>query len=202
MIDPEFDAAFRAQLHRLFAWRRDVRRFRTGGLPDGTLERIVQTASLSPAVGLIQPWRFVTVENAVRRGAIIASFKRMAIDVLARNIRTDLGDVLRSELAALREAPVHLAAFCDLSTTEVSPEMLEVATAMAVNTLWLDAHAHGIGVGWISMLEPQALTEALDVPKDWRFVGYFCLGYPAEETHEVQHEFETRDEAAARILRR
>ncbi|MGR4064473.1 MAG: 5,6-dimethylbenzimidazole synthase [Vulcanimicrobiaceae bacterium] len=202
MNQPAFDAAFRAQLHSLFAWRRDVRRFRSDPLPDGTVERIVQAASLAPAVGLIQPWRFVTVDSTVRRGAIIASFKRMAIDTLARNVRTDLGQVLRLELAALREAPVHLATFCDLSTTEVAPTMLEVASAMAVNTLWLDAHAHGIGVGWISMLEPDVLAEALDLPANWRFVGYFCLGYAVDEPTEVQHEFETRDEAAARILRR
>lgn len=200
--EPAFDAAFRAQLHSLFAWRRDVRRFRPDPLGEGIVERLVQAASLAPAVGLIQPWRFVTVDSAVRRGAIIASFKRMAIDTLARNVRTDLGTVLHLELAALREAPVHLAAFCDLSTTEVSPTMLEVATAMAVNTLWLDAHAYGIGVGWISMLEPDALTQALDVPKDWRYVGYFCIGYPADEPTEVQHEFETQEETAAQILRR
>ena len=66
---PRFDDAFRADLAALFRWRRDVRHFRRDPLPDGLLERLLEQANLAPSVGLSQPWRFVTVEDAARRAA-------------------------------------------------------------------------------------------------------------------------------------
>ena len=75
-----FDDAFRRQLHELFVWRRDVRRFRTDPLPDGTIERLIAIACLSPSVGLSQPWRFVIVDDATRRRAVIEDFKACNAD--------------------------------------------------------------------------------------------------------------------------
>jgi 5,6-dimethylbenzimidazole synthase len=71
---PDFDEAFRARLRELFAWRRDVRRFRSDPIDRDVIERLVGVAALSPSVGFSQPWRFVTVEDPARRAAAIASF--------------------------------------------------------------------------------------------------------------------------------
>src|SRR5215470_19661674 len=70
-----FDDAFRQRLRDLFVWRRDVRRFRREPLPPGAIERLIETACLSPSVGLSQPWRFVIVEDAARRRAVVEDFK-------------------------------------------------------------------------------------------------------------------------------
>ena len=70
-----FDDAFRQRLRDLFVWRRDVRRFRRDPLPPGAIERLIETACLSPSVGLSQPWRFVIVEDAARRRAVVEDFK-------------------------------------------------------------------------------------------------------------------------------
>jgi nitroreductase len=72
---PAFDEAFRARLRELFVWRRDVRRFRVDPLPEGSVARLIEVACLSPSVGLSQPWRFVLVDDAARRQAVIADFK-------------------------------------------------------------------------------------------------------------------------------
>jgi 5,6-dimethylbenzimidazole synthase len=64
---PEFDAAFRARLHELFCWRRDVRRFRRDALSVGVLERLIGIACTAPSVGLSQPWRFVIVDDVARQ---------------------------------------------------------------------------------------------------------------------------------------
>jgi 5,6-dimethylbenzimidazole synthase len=58
------------------------------------------------------------------------------------------------------------------------PEMIDYSAVTAVHTIWLAARAQGIGMGWVSILDPKAVAAILDVPEDWKFIGYFCLGYP------------------------
>ena len=63
------------------------------------------------------------------------------------------------------------------------PEMIDYSAVTAVHTIWLAARAQGIGMGWVSILDPKAVAAILDVPEDWKFIGYFCLGYPqADDT--------------------
>src|SRR5947208_1239684 len=112
-----FDDAFRSRLRDLFAWRRDVRRFRPEPLPAGTLERLIETACLSPSVGLSQPWRFVIVDDAGRRRAVIEDFRACNAEALSSytGARAELYAGLK--LAGLEEAPSHLALFADRGTT-------------------------------------------------------------------------------------
>jgi len=85
------------------------------------------------------------------------------------------------------------------------PETTAYSAVMAVHTLWLAARALGIGLGWVSILDPAVMHEILDVPHDWRFIGYFCLGYPQTEddTPELQRfGWADRRSAAATTVRR
>jgi 5,6-dimethylbenzimidazole synthase len=61
------------------------------------------------------------------------------------------------------------------------PETIEYSAVTAVHTIWLAARAEGIGLGWVSILDPQAVAAVLDVPAGWKLVAYCCLGYPAAE---------------------
>ena len=211
-MNPDFDAAFRARLHDLFVWRRDVRRFRTDPLPTGTLERLIATACLSPSVGLSQPWRFVPVDDPARRTAVAASFQAANAAALAAQDDDHSGLYARLKLAGLAEAPVQFALFADRATAQghglgrlTMPETAEYSAVAALVTLWLAARAEGIGLGWVSILDPAAVAAALDVPADWRFVGYFCLGYPAAEDDApelARAGWENRRPAEAFILRR
>ncbi|HEY5340173.1 MAG TPA: nitroreductase family protein, partial [Candidatus Aquilonibacter sp.] len=117
MNEPQFDDAFRSQLHDLFRWRRDVRHFRPDPLPDGAIERLIAETALSPSVGYSQPWRFVRVRTLQRREAVIASFERANAQALRSYDNDDAALYARLKLAGLREAPEHLAVFCDESTT-------------------------------------------------------------------------------------
>jgi len=209
---PTFSAAFREQLADLFRWRRDVRHFRPDPIDRSTLETLVAEATLSPSVGFSQPWRFVSVDDASRREAIVASFERANADALRGYSGDNAAKYTTLKLAGLRDAPVHLAVFCDESTTRgkglgraTMPETLAYSAANAVYTFWLAARAHGIGAGWVSILEPDVVTTALEVPSEWKLIAYLCVGYPLEEhdSPELEREnWETRDTEASRLHRR
>src|SRR6202035_830828 len=101
----DFDDDFRARLHDLLVWRRDVRRFRTDPLPAGTLDRLIAIACLAPSVGLSQPWRFVTVDNAERRRAVIDDFSACNAAALAAYAGDQASSYAALKLAGLAEAP-------------------------------------------------------------------------------------------------
>jgi len=183
-----FDAEFQRQLRSLLTWRRDVRRFRGDSLPDGTLERLIDLACLAPSVGLSQPWRFVIVEDPARRSAVRANFTACNADALADYSEERAARYARLKLAGLDEAPLHLAVLADRATLQGSglgrrtmPEMAEYSVVAAVHTIWLAARAEGVGMGWVSILDPTVIAAILDVSAAWRFIGYFCLGYPRDE---------------------
>ena len=184
----EFDDAFRRRLRELLTWRRDVRRFRRDALPSGTLERLIGLACLAPSVGLSQPWRFVLVDTPARRAAIRANFESCNAKALAEQSGERAAGYARLKLAGLDDAPGHLAVFADPATTRghglgrhTMPEMIEYSAVTAVHTIWLAARAEGIGMGWVSILDPAAVAAILDVPAAWKFIGYLCLGFPRTE---------------------
>ncbi|MGH7117092.1 MAG: 5,6-dimethylbenzimidazole synthase, partial [Stellaceae bacterium] len=92
------------------------------------------------------------------------------------------------KLAGLDEAPCQLAVLADRDTAQghrlgrhTMPEMADYSAVAAVHTLWLAARAEGIGMGWVSILDPGVIAVILEVPASWKLIGYFCLGYPAKE---------------------
>jgi 5,6-dimethylbenzimidazole synthase len=207
-----FDSAFRARLRDLLVWRRDVRRFRRDPLPNGILEALIELACLAPSVGLSQPWRFVIVDNSATRIAIRQNFATCNAEALAAQNGQRASLYARLKLAGLDEAPCHLAVFADRSTAQghglgrhTMPEMIDYSAVTAVHTIWLAARAQGIGMGWVSILDPKAVAGLLDVPAEWKFIGYFCLGYPqADDTipELEQAGWERRCVPASVILRR
>lgn len=185
---PEFDDSFRAKLGELLSWRRDVRRFSAEPFPEGTLEALIGLASLAPSVGLSEPWRFVVVDDPDRRARIRRNFEACNAAALAGQAEERSTLYARLKLAGLDTAPVQLAVFADRATSQghelgrlTMPEMIEYSAVAAIHTLWLAARARGIGLGWVSILDPEQVKAALDVPSAWRLVGYLCLGYPEGE---------------------
>jgi 5,6-dimethylbenzimidazole synthase len=212
LIGAHFGQDFQASLLELLKWRRDVRRFRRDPMPPGTLERLVEVAGLAPSVGLSQPWRFVSVESEARRQAIRANFEICNAEALSRQTGERATVYARLKLAGLEEAPCQFAVFADTGTSQghglgrlTMPSTVEYSAVMAVHTVWLAARAAGIGLGWVSILAPVEVAAALEIPAGWTFVGYFCLGYPAEETDVPTLEregWEVRRDPATTLFRR
>jgi 5,6-dimethylbenzimidazole synthase len=207
-----FDDDFRTRLHELLAWRRDVRRFRRDPLPDGTLEALLELACLAPSVGLSQPWRFVVVEDEESRVAIRKNFEACNAAALAAQPAERAKHYAQLKLAGLAEAPCQFAVFADRATPQghglgrrTMPEMIEYSAVTAVHTIWLAARAQGIGMGWVSILDPATVATLLNVPADWKFIGYFCLGFPQldDVVPELEQEgWETRRLSSSVIVRR
>jgi 5,6-dimethylbenzimidazole synthase len=192
---PHFDEAFRARLLDLFCWRRDVRRFRSDPLPSGMLERLIEIACKGSSVGLSQPWRFVVVDDLGRRQRVVENFESCNNDALGEYTGDLSTRYAALKLAGLRESPCHLAVFADRSTTvghglgrRTMPEMADYSVVTAIFSMWLAARAEGVGMGWVSILDPVMIARILDIPLDWRLIGYFCLGYPqaADDSPELE----------------
>ena len=207
---PSFDAGFRRSLADLLVWRRDVRRFLTDPVEPALIDALLDLACLAPSVGNSQPWRFVSVETPARRAEIRANFE----DCNARALEGYAGEKAALyaglKLSGLAEAPVQLAIFADEETEagaglgrQTMPETLRYSAVLAVHTLWLAARTRGLGVGWVSILDPARVARSLDVPPGWSLVAYLCLGYPVEEHADPELErygWQVREAACRRVL--
>jgi 5,6-dimethylbenzimidazole synthase len=187
MTGPVFTPDFVEQLDCLLKWRRDVRHFQTRPLAQGLLDTLLDLACLAPSVGNSQPWRFVRVVSPECRAAIIAHVDDHNAQAAALYHDEERAAYDALKLHGLIEAPEHLAVFCDIEPDEghglgrqTMPETLVYSTVLAIHTLWLSAYARGVGMGWVSILDPHVIAPVLDVPTTWRFIGYLCLGYPME----------------------
>ena len=184
----QFDDSFRDQLEALFKWRRDVRRFRSDPVDPELLDYLLGLTDYAPSVGLSQPWRFVRVDDDAQRQGVIESFERCNARALGAYEGEKKALYARLKLEGLREAPVHLAVFADEATDkgkglgqQTMPETLRYSVVTAVHTFWLAARAAGLGVGWVSILEPEAVRAAAQAPETWTLVAYLCVGWPREE---------------------
>ena len=209
---PVFDAVLQDGLRELLTWRRDVRGFLATPLPEGTIERLIATACLAPSVGLSEPWRFVVVEDPTARAAVRANYEICNAAALALQDGSRRALYATLKLAGLDQAPVHIAAFAEGNCSQghglgrqTMPSALDYSVAIAIHTLWLAARLEGIGLGWVSIVDPATVIKVLDVPESWRFIGYLCLGYPSEE-HDVpalqRAGWDERRAPASRILYR
>ena len=212
MKPPVFDDKFQAQLTTLMEWRRDVRRFRPDPVPQQMIEHLLDVMQLSPSVGNSQPWRWMNVQSAARRALMKANFASANASALK---------VLHGEKAALYAglklsgmdiAPVQLACFCDRYTVQgaglgrrTMPETLELSVAGMISNFWLTARAMGLGVGWVSILNPTQAAIDLDAPTGWKLIAYLCIGWPEEEHADpelVRAGWQDRTAAGRRVLER
>ena len=209
---PVFDSGFRDTFAQLLRWRRDVRHFDPTPLSSELIDQILDATCLSPSVGNAQPWRFVSVDNPANRAAIIANFELANAEALAGYSGERAEKYATLKLSGLHEAPTHLAVFCDETTQQghglgkqTMPETLRYSAVLAVHTLWLAARARGIGVGWVSILDPEAAARRLAVPTNWALVAYLCVGRSLSDSNTPELEqlgWQARTAACRQVLKR
>jgi nicotinate-nucleotide--dimethylbenzimidazole phosphoribosyltransferase len=189
LFEPEAIAAFpddaRDAVYKAIALRRDVRHFRPDDVDPAALERILAAAHRAPSVGLSQPWGFIVVRDRGPRSRIRESFLRCREAESARFPAGVRDAYLAHKLEGIMEAPLNVCVAVDLRDREgailgttAQPEAVRASACCAVENLWLAARAEGIGVGWVSIVEPQVLRAELSLPAGVEPIAYLCVGHP------------------------
>ncbi|MGB0968889.1 MAG: 5,6-dimethylbenzimidazole synthase [Halocynthiibacter sp.] len=197
-----FSDSFRQEFDQLLRWRRDVRHFRPDPVEEAQLLRLLSTFNLAPSVGLSEPWRIVRVTSPQARQAAEQNFQTCNDQALSGYSGEKAKIYANLKLSGMRDAPVQLAIFCDEETDKgaglgagTMPEMRRYSVVTAITQFWLAARTEGLGVGWVSILDPDQLTRDLKVSENWRMVAWLCVGWPAENTDQPELErkgWETR----------
>lgn len=167
--------------------RRDIRRYRHDDVPKELVNTVLWAGHRAPSVGHSQPWRFIVVRDAdIRdRAAVMADRERLRqAELLTPDRRAHLLDL---QLEGIREAPVGIVVACDRRApasgvlgrnTFTDADMW--SCVCAVENMWLTARAHGLGMGWVTLFQPEELAELLHLPNDVETLGWLCLGWPDE----------------------
>ncbi|WP_299666856.1 5,6-dimethylbenzimidazole synthase [uncultured Ruegeria sp.] len=185
MQNQAFTDDFRTQFDLLMRLRRDVRRFRTDEIDEAVLTRCLDVFRLAPSVGLSEPWRVIRVKSEAARNAALKNFQAANEQALAGYSGETAQLYSQLKLSGMQEAPVQLAVFCDEASDKgqglgagTMPEMRRYSVVSAITLFWLALRAEGLGLGWVSILNPDQLARDLNVSADWKLVGYFCIGWP------------------------
>jgi 5,6-dimethylbenzimidazole synthase len=182
-----YSDADKAAIYKVIAERRDMRHFLPTPIAPELLQKLLHAAHHAPSVGLMQPWRFIRISDAALRQSIhklvdeerkhtaqaigeventarMAEFMRLKVEGIL-----DCGEVLVATLCDQREKHIF--------GRRTLPEMDLASVSCAIQNLWLAARAEGIGMGWVSMFDPQQLAQLLNMPEGAKPVAILCLGY-------------------------
>ncbi|MEB3020368.1 5,6-dimethylbenzimidazole synthase [[Mycobacterium] crassicus] len=182
MADLSFTAQERQAVYRAIAERRDMRRFVPGRTVDpDVLARLLAAAHAAPSVGLMQPWRFVRITDDTLRQRIHA-----LVDEERHRTAHALGEREQEFLTLKVEGILDCAELFVVALREgrqahifgrrTLPQMDLASVSCAIQNLWLAARAEGLGMGWVSLFEPEPLAELLGMPADAEPVAILCLG--------------------------
>ncbi|HEV7442651.1 MAG TPA: 5,6-dimethylbenzimidazole synthase, partial [Steroidobacteraceae bacterium] len=170
-----------AAIYRVVALRRDMRHFLPDPLDDALMERLLRAAHLAPSVGFMQPWRFIRVRDRELRKQIygLVEAERRAT---ARALGEREDEFMRLKVEGIRECGELLVAALTHEREQhifgrrTLPEMDLASVACAIQNLWLVARAENVGMGWVSLFEPESLRQLLRMPEGSRPVAILCLG--------------------------
>jgi 5,6-dimethylbenzimidazole synthase len=172
-------------VYRVMTARRDMRHFLSDPLDDALIGRLLAAAHLAPSVGLMQPWRFIRVRDRALRDSIHALVEAERVQT-ARALGERDDEFMRLKVEGIRECGELLVAALapdrerHVFGRRTMPDMDLASVACAIQNLWLAARVEGIGMGWVSLFDPDGLRQLLRMPAGSRPVAVLCLGHVRE----------------------
>ncbi|MBX8486400.1 5,6-dimethylbenzimidazole synthase [Pseudomonas cichorii] len=185
MTDQAFSPQERAAVYRAIAERRDMRHFSGGSVAPELLARLLEAAHQAPSVGLMQPWRFIRISDPALRVKMQAQVEEERVRT-AEALGERADEFMKLKVEGITDcAEVLVAALMDdrekhIFGRRTLPEMDMASLSCAIQNLWLASRAEGLGMGWVSLFDPQALASLLGMPEGAKPLAILCLG-PVEE---------------------
>jgi coenzyme F420-0:L-glutamate ligase/coenzyme F420-1:gamma-L-glutamate ligase len=173
--------------------RRTIRAFTAEPVDGQAVRRAVATALTAPAPHHSQPWRFVILESAHARTALLDAMREAWIadlrhdgftqEQIVRRIRR--GEPLRNAPLIVVPCLVTDAAheYPDERRAAAEQAMFTVSMGAAVQNLLIALAVEGIGSAWISstLFCQDVAARAMDLPDGWRPMGAIAVGHAAEQ---------------------
>ena len=189
MTEPRPDVPFpeemRAAVYEVIARRRDVRNFRPEAVPEPVLQRLLAAAHQAGSVGFMQPWDFIVARERQTRAGVYELFRRANVRANSRFADDRAATYAALKLQGVLDAPLGICVTCDtlrggphVLGRDSMPETDRYSTCLAIQNLWLAARAEGIGVGWVSIVDPVELARFFHLPDGVVPIAYLCVGYP------------------------
>lgn len=177
-----FSESDRAAVYRAIHERRDMRHFASAPVDPAALDRLIEAAHHAPSVGYMQPWRILRITDPALRETLHAEVERERLktaDALGK--RRD--EFMRLKVEGMRQcAEILVVGLMDGRDGHVfgrrtMPEMDLASVACAIQNMWLAARAEGLGLGWVSIFDPDAVRGILRMPAGAKPVAILCLGH-------------------------
>lgn len=186
---PHFSATERDTLYQVLHARRDMRHFLSNtSIDEQLLQRLLQAAHGAPSVGLMQPWRFIRVRSNALRQQIVAMVEEERLATAQAMGERDV-EFMRLKVEGIRECAELFAVVLApddgtiFGRRTMPQEMALCSAACAIQNLWLAARAENLGMGWVSLFDPQQLADFLACPPGAKPIALLCLG-PVHEFYQ------------------
>ncbi len=171
-------------LEEIMLHRRDVRgnNFKKDQISKDDIDRILQAALAAPSVGFSQPWEFVLIHDQETKEAVRDSFQKENEKAVHQFSDVKKQEYIKLKLEGITETPLNIAVFYKPKNEPVlgqtsMPNMGKYSVVCAIQNMWLMARSLNIGMGWVSILDPERVKDILNAPKENQLIGYLCFGY-------------------------
>lgn len=191
-----------ASVYKAIRERRDMRHFLSTPLEEGQLERFIRAAHMAPSVGLMQPWRFIRITDSALRIAIQQHVEEERI-ATADALEQRSNEFMRLKVEGILScAEVLVVGLIDhrekyIFGRRTMPEMDLASASCAIQNMWLAARAEGVGLGWVSLFNPETLRELCQMPSGSQPIAILCLGHVNEFYPAPMLEIEAWDKRKA-----